>query len=166
MRSHHLFDPQRQINAITSVRQDKDSSHRVHRYGTFGPKSMNGVNTNNYTGLARRNWILLQTTNCMADVFGLKSVGGKTASEGVHIRTCGTAYECPRNQKTYILFHNEMLFFVDELDHTLLNPNQMCNYGIPFWDNPFEIYRVLVIEISDGLDITLIMKGKKIGIMI
>ena len=144
-RSHHIFDPQMQINAVTSVRQDEASSHRVHRYVTSGTVEMNVGDTNNYTGFAGRNWVLFQTTKCMAGAFGLQSVGGKTASKKVHIRTCGTAYDCPRNQKTYILFHNEMLFFVNELDHTLMNPNHMCNYGVPFWGNPFEMERGLVI---------------------
>ena len=81
----------------------------------------------------------------MAESFGLKLVEWKTTSEVVHILIFGNAYNFPRNQKTYILVHNEMFFFVYELDHKLLNPNQILNYGIPFWDNQFDNDRWIVI---------------------
>ena len=31
------------------------------------------------------------------------------------------------------------------MDHSLFNPNQLRNYGIPFWDNPFDQERGLFI---------------------
>ena len=101
----------------------------------------------------------------MDDVFGFKFVDRKPTSEGVHIGTCGTAYDCPRNQKTYILVHNKMLFFGDELYQAIKNPNNIWNYHITFWDNPFDNDRGLVIETSNERNITLIMKGTKIGLM-
>ena len=58
-----------------------------------------------------------------------------------------------------------MFSFGDELDHNLLNPNQILNYVIPFWDNSFDKNRGLLIKISGELDIPLIMKGTTVGFM-
>jgi hypothetical protein len=30
-----------------------------------------------------------------------------------------------------------MLWFGSQMDHSLINPNQICEYGIPVYDNPF-----------------------------
>jgi hypothetical protein len=43
-----------------------------------------------------------------------------------------TAYEDPVSDATYILVFNEALYYGDKLDHSLLNPNQIWSYGIPF----------------------------------
>ena len=92
-RSHHIFDPQMQINAVTSVRQDEASSHRVHRYVTSGTVEMNVGDTNNYTGFAGRNWVLLYPTHRMSYIFGFNLVDGKSTLEEVKIKTCETSYE-------------------------------------------------------------------------
>ena len=68
----------------------------------------------------------------MANIFIFKSVDGNPTSEGVHIWICGTAHECPRNQNTYKMVHNKMLFLLDEFDHTVLNPYHIHNYDILF----------------------------------
>ena len=58
-----------------------------------------------------------------------------------------------------------MLFFGDEFYRTILNPNQIRNFGIQFWDKQFDKNIGIVIEISDDFDITLIIEGTKIGLM-
>ena len=101
----------------------------------------------------------------MDDVFDFKSVDGNSISEKFQIGTCGTAYHCPSNHNSYIFFINVMLFFGDEFYRTILNPNQIRNFGIQFWDKQFDKNIGIVIEISDDLDITLIIEGTKIGLM-
>lgn len=34
---------------------------------------------------------------------------------------------------------NETLYYGDRLDHALINPNQVCAFDIPFWDNPYDM---------------------------
>ena len=145
------------------MRQVESSSHRVFISGTPGTVTINQGDTNTDMGFSGIKWFLLQPTHRIANLFGFKFSDNDPASEGVQIRTCGTEYDCIRNEKTYILVHNKILFFGYELDHTLLNPNHIHNYGILFWDNPFGKDRLLVTKISDELDIPLIMKGAKIG---
>ena len=164
-RSHQRLDRHRHINAVSSVRRVKDSSYMCCRSGAPGAVTMDEGETNSDMGLANRNWVLLQLTHRMYDVFSFNSVDREPTSEGVHIRTYGTDYDYPRNQSTYILVRNRILFFGDELDHTLLNLNHIRNYSIPFWDNPFDRDRVILIEISEKLDIPLITKGTNIGFM-
>ena len=57
-----------------------------------------------------------------------------------------------------------MIFFGYELNQTFVNTNylQLYNY---FFDNLFDNYRWLLININDKLDITLIMKGANFGFM-
>ena len=37
--------------------------------------------------------------------------------------------------------------------HSLFNPNQFCNYGINFWDDPYDKERGLKIEVNDEVTI-------------
>ena len=58
-----------------------------------------------------------------------------------------------------------MIYFGDELNHAVLNPNQIRKYGIPFWYNLFEKDRVIVTKTSDELDIPVIINAAQIGFM-
>ena len=105
-RRQQRLNPQRQINSISYVKQVKASSHKVCRYGAPCTVAMNEGDTNAYTGSSGMKWVILQSTNDMADLFGLKLVKDKPNSELVQIGTFGAVYDCTRNQKTYILFQN------------------------------------------------------------
>ena len=50
---------------------------------------------------------------------------------------------------------NEALYYDNRLDHTLINPNQVRAYGIPFWDNPYDPCRSLSIDVDNDLCIPL-----------
>ena len=72
-----------------------------------------------------------------------------------------TAYQCPKTGQVYILVLNEALWFGDEggMDHTLLNPNQLRNYQIDVYDNPFDHTKDLHIDTQSDLQIPLKTKG-------
>ena len=74
-----------------------------------------------------------------------------------------TAYNCPRSHTTYILVFNEILYYGTALDHSLINPNQVCHYGIGYWDNPFDPDHGLQIDICDDIVIPLQRQGTVIG---
>ena len=42
-----------------------------------------------------------------------------------------------------------------KLDHSLINPNQIRAFGIPFWDNPYNKEKGLHIEVDDTVFIPL-----------
>jgi hypothetical protein len=37
----------------------------------------------------------------------------------------------------YLLVGDQMLWFRSQMDNSLINPNQICEYGIPVYDDPF-----------------------------
>ena len=80
----------------------------------------------------------------------------------VPIVTGATAYDDPVSGMTYILLFNDALYYGEKMDHSLFNPNQICMYGIPVWDNPFDRDRLFSIQVSDEVEIPLSSKGTKI----
>ena len=47
---------------------------------------------------------------------------------------------------TYILIVNEALYFGNDMDHSLINPNQNRHFGIPVSDNPYDEDKELGID--------------------
>ncbi|KAL7551329.1 hypothetical protein ACHAWF_014515 [Thalassiosira exigua] len=46
----------------------------------------------------------------------------------------------------YTLIINEAMFFGDSMDHSLINPNQIRDYGLPVSDNPYDDEHPMGIE--------------------
>ena len=55
---------------------------------------------------------------------------------------------------------NEALYYGPKLNHSLLNPNQIRQFGLPFWDNPFD--RARGLQIDTDPPVLLATKGTKI----
>ena len=62
---------------------------------------------------------------------------------------------------TYILVINEALYYGNNIDHYLVNPNQVRAYWIYFWDNPFDWQKGLTIAINDEVTIPMQAMGTK-----
>jgi hypothetical protein len=43
----------------------------------------------------------------------------------------------PNTGCEYLLVGDQMLWFGSQMDHSLIDPNQIHEYGIPMYDNPF-----------------------------
>ena len=54
----------------------------------------------------------------------------------VPIVHAATAYQSPVTGQTYILVFNEALWMGGQLDHSLINPNQLRHHGTKVQDNP------------------------------
>eukprot|EP00590_Aulacoseira_subarctica_P006586 CAMPEP_0172433836 /NCGR_PEP_ID=MMETSP1064-20121228/69845_1 /TAXON_ID=202472 /ORGANISM="Aulacoseira subarctica , Strain CCAP 1002/5" /LENGTH=270 /DNA_ID=CAMNT_0013181965 /DNA_START=226 /DNA_END=1035 /DNA_ORIENTATION=+ len=50
--------------------------------------------------------------------------------KGVPIGTCATAYDHPDLQETIILCFTQSLYFGNQMEHSLINPNQLRDFGI------------------------------------
>ena len=61
-----------------------------------------------------------------------------------------------------MLIISEDLYHDNELDHTLINPNQIRFNRVDYWDNPFDQERSLSIQIPDLLNIYLHLQGTKV----
>jgi hypothetical protein len=84
------------------------------------------------------------------------------AKTDIQIATACTAYQCPNTGQVYILVLNEVLWFgyeEDGMDHTLLNPNQLRNFQLDVYDNPFDRTNDLHIDTPSDLQIPLKTKG-------
>ena len=57
---------------------------------------------------------------------------------------------------------NEALYYETKLYQSLINPNQIRSYGVPFWDNPYDKERGLIIKVDDTENIQMNTLGKKI----
>ena len=101
-----------------------------------GTLAWNECDTNADTCCIRQNFVVLEYTQRIADVYSYdKSI---KPIENVPIVSGATAWDDHTTGTTYILVVNEGLFYGSKLDHSLINPNQVRSYGIPFWDNPFD----------------------------
>ena len=63
---------------------------------------------------------------------------------------------------TYILLIHKALYYGDKLSHSLINPNQIRNNDVEFWDNPYDRSKSLYIKVHDTLNIPLQLHGTKV----
>lgn len=124
-------------------------------------RAANEADTNADTCCLGQNFLILHYTNRVADVYAYdKSLA---PLHNVPIVTGATAYDCPITRRTYILVFHESLFYGTKLDHSLINPNQLRAYGVPFWDNPYDEQHDLCIQAPHAdLNIPLQTKGTKV----
>jgi hypothetical protein len=59
------------------------------------------------------------------------------AIRGVPIVSGATAWTCQLTGETLILVFHEALWMGEEVDHSLVNPNQLRHFGITVQDNPY-----------------------------
>ena len=81
---------------------------------------------------------------------------------GVPIVTGATAWTCQFSGMTYILVFNEVLWMEDVLDHSLINPNQLRQFGIVVQDNPFSADETHIATEDESLFIPLTSQGTTI----
>jgi hypothetical protein len=92
--------------------------------------------------------------------FIVLSFNGREAVQNIPIVLAATAIQHPNSGETLILVFNEVLWYGDRMDHSLINPNQLRHFGVMVHDNPFDIDHPLMIkELSDGVFIPLQIKG-------
>ena len=144
-----------------SIKQTNISSQQRPNWESLpGTIGSNECDTNADCGVAGKNMIPLQFTMRSADVSGFSTELG--IMKDVPIVTAATAYTCANTGQTYILVFNEFLWYGTQMDHSLINPNQIRAYGIPLWDNPFDPAHSTQIEVDDSVIIPLRGKGTKL----
>ena len=57
--------------------------------------------------------------------------------KAVPIVQADISYANPDTVETTILILNKAIWMGETIDHTLVNPNQLCAYSMTFQDNPF-----------------------------
>ena len=127
-----------------------------------GTLAENECDTNADTCCLGKNFVILEYTQRTADVYAyMKDI---EPIVGVPIVSGATAWDDPDTEQTYILVINEGLYYGNQMDHSLINPNQIRDYGIPLWDNAYDKSRngELSIELDESLTVRMRTQGTKI----
>lgn len=86
------------------------------------------VDTRADTTCAGAAFALIETTGKECDVKGFHDE--MMPIRNIPIATCATAYDHPQLQETIILLFHEALYFGKDMDHSLINPNQIRANGL------------------------------------
>ena len=86
--------------------------------------------------LLREKIIVMEYMERTADVYPYDSSYSPLLN--VTIVTRATAWDDPDTGLTWLPIINEVLFYGQQLNHSLLNPNQIRHFGNLFHDNPFD----------------------------
>ena len=82
--------------------------------------------------------------------------------KSVKIACSRKAWTSPASGETYILVFNEGLWMGDKMDHTLVNPNQMCHFGIKVQDNPYDNAPLYLMTEDGDFELPLTVQGTNI----
>lgn len=112
-----------------------------------GEIGQNELDTRADTICAGRNFKCLRLTGMVCQVHGFHQ--SFRAIPDVPVATVATAWDDPMTGITYILIINQALYFGAQLDHSLINVNQIRVTGLSVCDDPYDRYRQLGIDTMD-----------------
>ena len=81
--------------------------------------------------------------------------------ENVYIVSGATSYDEPMMGTTTNIAMSESMYCTERLDNIRINLNYFRNYGIEFFENPYDKYRNMFTAVYDQLKIPLHRKGTK-----
>jgi hypothetical protein len=102
---------------------------------TAGVIARNELDTHADTCCAGSNWKIMETTNEVCEVTPF--LDSYESVKEVLVARCCTVWTSQANGREYLLVEEQMLWFSTQMNHSLINPNQICEYGLPVYDNPF-----------------------------
>jgi hypothetical protein len=100
--------------------------------GTIG---RNEMDTHADTCCAGANWKLLDSTNKVCKVTPF--LDSYEPVKEVMVARCGTVWTSPDTGHEYLLVGDQMLWFRSQMDHSPIYPNQIREYGLPVYNDPF-----------------------------
>ena len=148
-----------QISLLTTYRKIGQAT-QIPKKAPAGTVANNECDTNADMCCLGKNYVILNNTSRTADVYACDT--SIKPLEGVPIVSGATAYDDLGTNTMYILVIGEALYYGNNLDHSLINPDQVMAYGIDFWDIPFDRQRGLTIALNDKVTISMQAMGKKI----
>ena len=99
-----------------------------------GVIARNEMDTHADTCCAGANWKLMETTNEVCEVTPF--LDSYAPTKEVMVARCSTVWTSPDTGKEYLLIGDQMLWFGTQMGHSLINPNQIREYGVPVYDDP------------------------------
>ena len=154
--THSFTSSSRRICTIaSSIRRTISSSKsKLVRRSTYGKCELDSHADSIVAG---RNCIILTYTGKECDVSPYRE--DYESIKNVPIVTAATAWQSPITGQVYILVLNEALWMGDQMDHTLLNPNQLRHYGTRVQDDPTSAYPLSIITEDNEFCMELSMSG-------
>lgn len=107
----------------------KGPSH-VTTPGTYG---RNEMDSHADTSCAGKNWRLLEVSNEVCEVLPFLESYGPV--QDIQVGRCGTVWTDDYGND-YLLVADQMLWFGELMENSLINPNQIRDFGIAVNDNP------------------------------
>jgi hypothetical protein len=125
-------------------KQKKDETENEPKPGFI---AKNELDTRADTICAGTNFCCLRPTGMTCSVQGFHQSFAPIPE--VPVATVATAWDDQTTGQTYILIIHQALYFGMQLDHSLINPNQIRVTGIPVCDDPYDRYQHLRIDLGD-----------------
>jgi len=80
----------------------------------------------------------------------------------VPIVTGATAWTSPMDCQTYVLVFNQSLWMGDQMDDSLVNPNQLRHFNLNVQDNPFHESPLMISSVQDEFLMPLFLHGSNV----
>jgi hypothetical protein len=109
-----------------------------------GFEARNELDTRADTICAGTNFLCIRPTGMVCSVKGFHQ--SFAPIHEIPVATVATAWDDPESGQTFILIIHQALYFGKQLDHSLVNRNQIRISGIPVCDDPFDRHRKLGID--------------------
>jgi hypothetical protein len=131
----------RQIQKVERKQKREDDDQPIP-----GHMARNKLDTRADTICAGANFLCVRPTGMSCNVQGFHQSFAPIPE--VLVATVATAWDHPVTGQTFILVIHQALYFGKQLDHSLINPNQINVTGIPVCDDLYDRYHHLGIDIG------------------
>ena len=102
---------------------------------TVGNMLRNEMDTHADTSCAGANWSMMEYTGQVCEVSPFLS--SYDPVQEIPVARCCTVWTDDQSGQDYLLVGDEMLWFGTTMEHSLINPNQIRDYGLAVDDNPY-----------------------------
>ena len=164
-----LCSPRRDVQAILSgprgpagraVKRLKTIDIEQVKPTDFGNEARCELDTRADTCCASRNCRPIFYTGQQCEVQGFHNTFAPVPD--VPIATVATTWSDPLTGVGYILIFHEALYFGSNMDHSLINPNQLRHHGVTVNDNPYDHATAMGIELEQDDCIPFYSQGSTI----
>ena len=130
----------------SSVRHTAANSIVSHSSTTNGTIALNELDNHADTICVGKNWRVLENTGELCSVL-LPFSKDYDPTLNIPVARCATTYTCPPDSgQSILLIADQVLYFGDSMDHTLINPHQIRSHGYSLCDDPWDPNRTLGLD--------------------
>ena len=128
--------PYRHVKIVSSRRVSKARSFsNIPNSTTPGRIARNELDTHADTACMGSNWHPIDFTGEECEVAPFH--GDYSALQNIPVGKCCSVWTSPDTGEEFLLVIDQALWFGSSLEHSLVNPNQIRDFGIPVWDDPY-----------------------------